>query len=262
MNIPDNIWKIARVTLIIFTVLLAVATLNSLSNMGNGGHRGDKVPNTITVSGTGEAVAIPDVATFSFSVTQKAKTVVEAQTGATKKINDALKAVRDAGVADKDIQTTSYNINPHYEYISGGVCSANYCPPGKSVMTGYDVSQSIQVKVRDLSKAGSIFASIGSLEVENVNGLNFSVDDPDMVKNEARDKAIANAKEKAKLLAKQLGVRLVRVNSFSENNDSYPRPMMYSFDSASVGKGGAVSPEIPAGESKFTNNVTIVYEIE
>ena len=173
-----------------------------------------------------------------------------------------MKTVRDQGVADRDISTQSYNISPHYEYQSATCPAGSYCPRGKSVLTGYDVSQSIQVKVRDLSKAGIILASIGSLGVRNVNGLDFSVDEPTKVQAEARDKAITDAKSKADVLARQLGVRIVRVVSFSENTGGYPRPM-YSMMSKAVGAedSAPVAPEIPTGEQKVTSNVSITYEI-
>lgn len=267
MNIPQNFWTALRglvAILIVFVIILGIGAIKVMSNIGVN----RTTVSSINVDGTGSAVSMPDVATFSFTVSEMAKTVVDAQTKATAKTNSVLKSVRDQGVADKDISTESYNINPHYDYQTA-MCPANssgvvsYCPGGKSVLTGYDVSQSIQIKVRDLAKAGAILTSVGSLGVQNVNGLNFSVDEPAKVQAEARNKAITDAKSKADLLAKQLGVRLTRVISFSENTGGYPRPMMYS---AVMGKGGADSvtpaaPEIPTGEQKVTSNVSITYEI-
>ncbi|MBU6430652.1 MAG: SIMPL domain-containing protein, partial [Cyanobacteria bacterium REEB65] len=190
--------------LVVFTVIAAIFGLKALGTVGTDRNN----ISTISVDGTGWAFSTPDVATFSFTVTETAKTVADAQKAATDRINAALKAVRDQGVDDKDISTQSYNINPHYEY-QNTICPASsaagsaisYCPPGKSILTGYDVSETIQVKVRDLSKAGTIFSSIGSLGVQNVNGLDFSVDDPTAVQAEARRKAIDDAKNKAEVLA-------------------------------------------------------------
>ncbi len=262
MNIQEKVWNVGMwvgVILAIFLAIISVKELKSIDYVG----KDVQMTNTISVTGTGDAVAIPDIATFSFSVSETAKTVADAQKQATNKINTALKTVKDAGVADKDARTTSYNINPRYEY-QGVACGYNYCPPGKSVLTGYDVSQGIQVKVRDLSKAGSIFTSIGSLGVENVNGLTFFVDKPETVEAEARAKAIADAQAQAKELAKQLGVKLVRITSFYENNGEY-RPIVYGMG------GGAktvsaitaeIAPNIPVGENKITSDVTITYEIE
>jgi uncharacterized protein YggE len=266
MNLQKRAWQVgifAGVVLSVYLVALAVGQLKSIAYIGSG----IAATNTISVTGTGDAYAVPDVATFSFGVTQTSKTVTDAQSKATAKIAAALKAVRDAGVKDEDIQTTNYSINPHYEY-QNAVCpaatngSVSYCPPGKSVLTGYDVSETITVKVRDLNKAGDIFASIGSLEVENINGLDFSVDKPADIQADARGKAIADAQSKAGQLASQLGVRLVRVVNFSEDNGgSYPRPMYAMAGVASVSD-KAAAPEIPAGQQKVTSNVTVTYEIQ
>ncbi|MCX6716226.1 MAG: SIMPL domain-containing protein [Candidatus Taylorbacteria bacterium] len=267
MNIPQNFWTTLKgliAILIVFVIILGIGAIKVMSNVGIN----NATVSTINVDGTGDAIAVPDIATFTFTVSETAKTVVDAQTKATTRINSALKTVRDQGVADKDISTQSYNINPHYDYQTA-MCPASssgvvtYCPGGKSVLTGYDVSQSIQIKVRDLTKAGAILTSVGSLGVQNVNSLSFAVDEPAKVQADARNKAITDAKSKADVLAKQLGVRLVRVVSFSESNGGYPRPMMYSV----MGKGvsaedsAPVSPEIPTGEQKITSNVSITYEI-
>jgi hypothetical protein len=261
MNIQEKAWKVGVAVGVILAVFLAVLSVKELKSLDYVG-KDMPVVNTISVSGAGSAVAIPDIATFSFTVSETAKTVVDAQTQATNKINAALKAVEDAGVADKDIQTISYNINPHYEY-QNVACSQYNCPPGKSVLTGYDVSQSIQVKVRDLSKAGAIFTSVGSLGVQNVNGLTFSVDKPESVQAEARAKAIADAQSKAKELAKQLGVSIARVTSFFESNDR-TSPIVYGMGGGKTMSAEiqAPTPEVPAGEQKVTSDVTITYEIK
>lgn len=265
-NIPSKFWNAATGLLgilFIFVLILAIQHIKEIRYVGSA-----DTTSTINVDGSAHIVAVPDIATFSFTVTETAKTVAEAQTKATTKINNALKTLRDQGIADKDISTQSYNINPHYEY-QRSVCPASstgaviYCPEGKSVLTGYDVSQTVEVKVRDLTKAGTILTSIGSLGVQNVNSLQFSVDEPNKVKAEARSKAIAAAKEKADVLAKQLGVRLVRVISFSESDGYYPPRPVYN----AYGKGGAdmavqSAPEIPAGEQKVTSQVSITYEIQ
>jgi uncharacterized protein YggE len=260
MNNQERVWKIGAIVGILLIVFLAVLSLKELKSIGYIG-KSDQVVNTISVDGKGEAVVIPDIATFSFTVTESSLKVTDAQSQATAKTNATLKAIRDGGVADKDIKTTSYSINPHYEY-QNSVCTASNCRPGKSVLTGYEVSQTIEVKVRDLTKAGSLFESIGALGVQNVNGLSFSVDKPESVKAKARAEAITDAQDKAKELANQLGVHLVRIVSFTDSNDT-PYPVAYGFggDSMMV-KAASVAPEIPTGEQKIVSNVTITYEIE
>ncbi len=258
MNIQDRFWKVASVVGVLLVVFLAVLSIKEIKSIG---YQENPVYNTISVNGKGEAVSIPDVAMFSFSVNETAKTVAEAQTKATDRINAALKAVRDGGVADNDIKTTSYSINPHYDYTNGP-CTVNYCQPGKSVLTGYDVSQSVEVKVRDLSKAGALFSAIGALKVDTINNLSFAIDDIETVKAEARSKAILDAQAKAKILSKQLGVRIVKIISYYDNSD---QPMYYARegmggDMMSAVKAEAV-PEIPAGEQKVISTVNITYQI-
>lgn len=261
-NIKTNVWKAGLVVAILLALFLLVVSIKEIKSLSYVG-RDVAVANTITVSGKGEKPTVPDIATFSFTVIEKAKTVTEAQTLATTKTNLALKALKDAKIDDKDIKTTGYNINPNYEY-QNAVCVNGYCPGGKSVLTGYEVSQTVEVKIRALDKAGAIFASIGSLGVQNVNGLSFSIDDIDEVKAEARELAIENAKEKAHTLARQLGVKIVRITSFTDESNNYPiyygRDAMMT-EGATMNQAKAPAPEIPAGEQKVVSNVTITYEI-
>ena len=152
MNIQEQVWKVGKWVGILLVVFLAVVSIKQLVATKYIS-RQNPIFNTISVNGKGEAVSIPDIATFSFSVTENAKTVKEAQTKATEKINAALAAIRAGGVEEKDIKTLSYSINPHYEYTQGP-CTQFGCQGGKQVLDGYDVSQTIQLKVRDLAKAG------------------------------------------------------------------------------------------------------------
>jgi uncharacterized protein YggE len=257
-----NLLQMGSLVGIVLVVFLAVLSIKEIKSIG---YIGKDTPamNVISVNGKADVVSIPDIATFSFSVTETAKTVQEAQTKATEKTNNALKAVRAGGVADKDIKTVSYSINPHYEYTQG-VCTTYGCPGGKSVLTGYDVSQTIQVKIRDLAKAGDLFDSIGTVGVQNVDGLTFAIDNLDVVKSQARAQAIADAKTKAEKIAKDLGVSLVRITSFYDSSEEVVYPyargggVMMDAMSAKV----AAAPEIPKGEQKVTANVTISYEIK
>jgi hypothetical protein len=291
-------WKIGYGVGILLMLFLLAASLKELSSIS---HVGDSAPvNTITVSGTGDTYAVPDVATFTFTVSDTEKTVADAQTKATTEVNAALAVVRAAGVADKDIQTEDYSINPQYEYqnavcpqpviynssgssgsagsgsVSSGSVSGSsgvmiptiapapstaiYCPPNKEVLTGYQVSESISVKLRDLSKAGSLLVSLGSAGVSNLNGPSFTVDNPDAVQAQARAKAIADAQSKARELAKELGVSIVRVTSFNDNSGGYAYPMMAMATNASAGA-SAPAPQVPAGQQKVTDTVSITYEI-
>ncbi len=261
MNNQENLFKIGKWVGLFLVIFLGITSIKQLFSIA---YVGKDVPiyNSILVTGKGEAVSIPDIATFSFSVNETAKTVKEAQDKATTKINNTLTAVKAGGVEEKDIKTLSYSINPHYEYIQAA-CAQYVCPPGgKSVLTGYGVSQTIEVKVRDLGKAGALFDTIGTAGIKTVNGLSFAIDDIDSVKAIAREEAIKNAKAKAQKIAKELGVRLVKVTSYHDSTDEqspyYAREGM-SADIMTLK--ASIAPEIPKGEQKVTVNVTITYDI-
>jgi uncharacterized protein YggE len=247
-------------TVIVLGAFLAVQVIGAVMGLRYIG-AGVPASNTITVSGHGEAVAVPDIATFSFSVVSQKAAVADAQADATAKANTTTAYLKAAGIDEKDIQTSNYSINPQYDYVQTA-CTNGYCPGGRQVLRGYEVRQTTTVKVRDTSKAGDLLAGVGGKGATEVSGLNFTFDDPTRVQTDARDKAIADAKAKADVLAKQLGVSIVRVTAFSENSGGYPQPMAYGLGGATnQAKDMAVAPEISVGQNKVTNDVSVTYEI-
>lgn len=262
---PRKMAALALGALALFLVLLSINTLKSYRYIGSG------VPasNTITVSGTGDVFAIPDIATFTVTVEKMGKDVSTAQGQASIASNEIVAYLKGGGIDEKDIQTTDYNVNPQYEW-SQASCpprplnsdSPVYCPPGKQVLTGYQVSQTLTVKVRDTKKAGDILSGVGSRGATNVSGLSFSIDNEDTLKAQARDKAIAKAKVEARALAQSLGVQLVRIVGFSENEGGYPPVYFAKAMSADSAGSAAPSPEIPTGQNKITENISLTYEIQ
>lgn len=218
--------------------------------------------NTVSVSGKGEIVAKADIATFTFNVVEESSNVSDAQDRAAKRINAAVKFLKDSGIEEKDIKTVNYNIYPRYNYIK--LPEKTMLPAVKSnrVLVGYEVNQGIEVKVRKIGSAGTILSGIGNLGASNVSGLNFSIDEEDKLKKEARKLAIEDAKENARVLSVNLGVKLVRIINFSESGYFPIYGEKFSADIMPVAVGGAgPSPEIPAGENKIISQVNIVYEI-
>ena len=144
---------------------------------------------------------------------------------------------------------------------ASGSSVPSYCPPGKQTLTGYDVSQTVQVKVHDLSKAGALFQAVGNVGVQNVQDLQFSIDNQDNLKDQARAAAIVKARASADKLATELGVSLVRIVSFTESGSSPTLfPMMYA-TGASLAEDKAAAPQIPAGQQKISDTVQVTYEI-
>lgn len=264
----ERLRKFILAAVILLTAFLAVQAIGGIKEWRYIG-AGLPATNIISVSGHGEAVGVPDVATFSFSVTSLKPTVAAAQEEATAKIGAITEYLADAGVEEKDIKTSDYSVYPQYEY-QNSVCpaatagAAVYCPAGRQILRGYEVRQTTSVKVRDTEKAGELLAGVGEKGATEVSGLNFTFDDPDQIQAEARDSAITNAKEKAEVLARSLGVRLVRVVSYSE--DGYPYPMydsriMYSANEAGAQAVKATAPDISVGQNKVTSDVSVTYEI-
>ena len=243
-------------------LFLLVGTISGLKSMQFIGS-GVSATNTITVNGEGEVFAVPDTATFSVTVQNTAKDVTTAQDASTKQGNDIIAYLKSESVAEKDIQTTDYSVNPQYEWIQSACPQGSYCPGGKQVLTGYQVSQTLSVKVRDTKKAGALLSGVGSRGASQVSGLSFVIDKEDSLKDEARDKAITQAKGKAEVLAKSLGVSLVRVVGFSEGGGG--GPIYYAKAAMGLGMGGdsmsSPAPEIAVGQNKIVSNVSVTYEI-
>lgn len=218
-------------------------------------------PSTIVVSGEGEVTAVPDIGEFSFSVEADGKTASVAQTDSATKINAIVAYLKEKNVDEKDIKTQNYNLYPKYRYEQSPCLIGSYCP-GKQVADGFTVTQTISVKVRAVDTAGELISGVGELGATNLSSLSFTIDDTTKLKSEARAKAINDAKEKAEVLAKQLGVRLVKMTGYSENGE-VPRPYYGGMsDMAKVESYSAsVAPEMPLGDNKITSQVTLTYEI-
>ena len=247
---------------VILTLFLAGKTISEFVSIYDGGNSYPQ--QTITVSGKGEILAVPDIASISFSVIESGKTVAEAQKLATDKSNKTIAFLKKSGVEEKDIKTTNYSIYPKYEQKYETNCINGYCP-SRSIIVGYEVNQSTAVKIRDTAKAGDILTGIGTVGVQNVSGLSLSVDDIDILKRNARDTAIADAKAEAKKLAKALGVRLVRIISYYDNGSNsvyYAKDAVMGMGEAYVSSARpAVVPDISVGQDKITASVSITYEI-
>jgi uncharacterized protein YggE len=241
--------------LIAFVAIKSYAEVKSLSFIG----KSDSAPNVISVFGKGEVVATPDIAMFTFTVSEEAENVAAAQKGTSDKMNKILDYLKKSNVEDKDVKTLSYDIYPRYDYRYDKI---NY-PSGKQVLAGYVASQTVQIKVRTLEKAGELLSGIGEFGASNVSGLSFTFDKQDDLVAQAREKAIADARVQAEKLAKSLGVELVGITSFYENTPYQPYPMAYGKGAADgVMMEQSANISLPQGESKIMSNVTISYQIK
>jgi uncharacterized protein YggE len=212
-----------------------------------------RVPAMISVSGEGKASVAPDIAELNFGVTvQRKSTAKAAMDELAKTMNAVLDAVKATGIPEKDISTASLSLMPAYDWADG-----------KQIARGYDASQSLQVKVRDLDKTSDVLAAATNAGANNAGGVNFVVDDPATTQAGAREKAIAQAKEKAEKLAKQLGMSLGKLQSFSEGGSGYYPPMPYAARDMAAGMvaNEAMAPSLPAGEQDVRVQVQLTYEL-
>lgn len=261
----ERLRKAALAAVIVLAVFLGIKALAELQGLRYIG-AGLPATNTISVSGYGESFVVPDIATFSFSVVSLKSTVAAAQEDATAKINAITEYLKSAGIDEKDIKTSDYSVYPQYDYVSAS-CPASstgevvYCPSGRQVLRGYEVRQTTTIKVRDTAKAGDLLTNVGSKGATEVSGLTFTTDDPNQGEEEARAEAIADAKDKANRLAKELGVSLVRVVSFSENGGGVPYPVAYGRGGTLEAQDAKAAPEISIGQNKVVSNVSVTYEI-
>ncbi len=207
--------------------------------------------NLFTVDGTGEATGTPDSAQFTVGVTKTAATVETAQSQANTAVNKIVAGLKAQGIDDKDIKTENYNVNPNIDYANG---SQN--------TTGYTVSTNITVTLKDAKKANTALDSATANGANVVNGVSFTLNDDEKMKleDEARGKAIANAKAQAEKIANQSGIRLGRlINVMVNPTDQGPLPMTKAFDAA-AGQAIPDRTELQPGENKVIVNVTLSYE--
>src|SRR3989344_3016967 len=183
----------AAAALGMLAIFLLVGTLKVLKEYRYVGS-GVTATNTITVSGEGEVFAVPDTAEFSVTIQEEAKEVADAQEVATKKSNDIYAYLKEQGIEEKDIKTIDYSVYPQYDYLESA-CRDGYCPGGRQVLRGFQVSQTFTVKVRDTEKAGDLLSGVGSLGASSVSGLSFTIDDQDALEAEARKSAIDDARK-------------------------------------------------------------------
>lgn len=231
--------------LVVAGVFLAISTKQKLNTVAT--------TNTVAFVGQGKILAKPDVAVLNFSVLTEAETSKSAQEANSVRSKAVGTFFKKQNIEDKDIKTISYNIYPQYNYPRDGIPK----------IKGYQVNQTYEVKIRNLDNVSAILDGIVSAGANQVSNLRFEIDNPEKLKDQARAKAIENAKGKANTLKSQLGVDLGKIINFSENVAGYPAPMYeYSSYKGAMGMGGAANPDVQTGENEITVNVTVTYQIK
>lgn len=208
----------------------------------------------IMVTGEGEASVKPDLALLSLSVMKEADTAREAMTANNEAMAGVIKAMKESGIADRDLQTAGIQINPRYTYTNK--------PDGsqEAKLTGYQVSNTISIRVRDIARTGEIIDKAVTLGINQGGSVAFSNDDPSAVQTEARKKAVADALGKAKTLAEAAGVTLGGIIEMSET--SYAQPPMPIMAKAAYAQDSAGAAPVEAGENSYRVQVNVTFELK
>jgi len=211
------------------------------------------LPRVITVSGLGEVKTRPDMAIINTGVTSEAPTAQDALSKNNAAMTAVINALKNAGVAEDDIQTSNFSVSPVYPPFQ-----PNQTTPPR--ISGYQVSNQVSAKVKQLAKLGGILDTLVRAGSNQINGISFDVDEPKKVLDEARKKAVADARARAELYAAASGVKLGRVVQVSETGGVVmpPQPM---FRREAMAAQDASVP-IAAGQQTLSANVSITYEIQ
>lgn len=238
--------------MVLTTSLVIVALLYAYNLYKESRLIGADTTNIISVTGKGEMTVKPDLSSITLIVRESGKSAKQGEDKLKEKTDKLLSDIIFL-VEDKDIKTENYNSYPKYSYPLN--------EPAK--IEGYEVSQTMVLKVRDIKNVGKVLEIISAAGINEVSGPSYEIDDIENYKDDTRVLAIKNANEKAEKLAKQLGVKLVRIVSFSEGDDN-AQPMYMKEGTVAKNAMSADIDEVialPAGENKVTSNVTITFEI-
>ena len=199
----------------------------------------------LDISATGQTTRVPDVATIRAGVVTQNATASAALAENADRMARVLTALKKAGVAARDIATANVSLQPQYRY-------GENVPPA---ITGYQASNTVSVRFRDIAKSGAILDALVKEGANQIDGPNLAIDKPDAALDEARGDAIKRARARAELYAKAAGMTVARIVSIAEGgeNSGGPRPVMMQFKRASAD----ASTEIAPGETDVTVSVTV-----
>jgi uncharacterized protein YggE len=205
-----------------------------------------------TTTGEGKVTAPPDIAIVNLGITVSQEKVLACQDQANKTINKIQEDIKKLGISEKDIKTTTYTLNPTYDWTSG-----------KGRITGYEITINLEVKVRDFDKINSVIDTATADGANLLGNLQFSIDDPRLkeLQGQAREEAIKEAKEKAESLARAGGIKLGRILNIQENVVSPWIPRPYMAKELAAGPEEAKT-QISPGEQEIKISVTLSYEIQ
>ena len=204
----------------------------------------------LDLSVTGEVSRVPDIAVISAGVVTRAQTASAAISNNAARMERVRAALKRAGIADRDVQTSSINLNPEYRYQD------NQTPQ----LVGYTASNQVSIRFRDIRNSGQILDALVAEGANQINGPSLTIDKPETALDEARAKALAAGRVRAELYARSLGMRVVRLVSVSEGGGHEGRPpiVMMQAERASAAAGTKIDP----GEQQLQITLAMTFELQ
>ena len=249
-NLPKGVWLAVAGLVIAFLALAVVEKAQNLSQNFNA-----RPQNTISMSADGKVTAKPDLATVTVGVLTNSSTAKAASDDNNTSINKVTDAIKKLGIADADIVTSNLSVYPNYVYDGG-----------KNKIDGYQANQTLTIKVHGVDKSTDVLNKVLDAAVtqgsNQIQGVSFSFDDPDNLKQQARTQALEKAKQKATELANEAGLKLGRIVSISEGSVSEPGPIPYAYDAAKGMGGGGSAPAVQTGSQDVTATMTVIFEVK
>lgn len=239
----DRTWLVLAVAFVAGALILGGCTTKVVSAPAG------SALNTVTATGEGKAVAAPDQAEMSFGVTTQGTDAKKTLDGASKQADTIVAALKNAGIAKEDLQTSGVSLYPQQDYSNGKTPR----------ITGYQASIQVRVTMKDIEKVGAIIEAGTGAGANEVSGPTFTLSEQSASRADAIKQAVADAKARAEVMAKAAGKTVGAVLSISEAGVSVP-PIYYS----GALKGGADTASVPieAGTLDVTANVTVVFELK
>jgi uncharacterized protein YggE len=209
-----------------------------------------KLVPSVTVTGSGEASARPDMATVQVGVVTDAESASEALKKNSEAMSGLMQSLAGQGIAEKDIQTTNVSVSPRYSSLRNGESMH---------IVGYEATNNVQAKIRKLSNLGTILDDVVEKGANRMHGVSFSVAEPNPILDQARQKSIQDAHRKADLYAAAAGVKLGRVLLIEEQSHHLPRmePLVMA-----RGAMAAAAVPIASGEQEFRVSISVTYALE
>lgn len=215
--------------------------------------KGSFVPaRTITVSAQGMTVATPDEADIDFSVVTQGADPTSLSNNNNMKMGAVMQFVSSQGVASSDVQTTGYDLEPNYQFDKNS---------DRNDIIGYTLTQTVQVKIRDLTKVASVLGGLAPLGVNQIGGVNFTFQNPDEFVAIARGQALTNAQTEASQMAAQAGASLGQAVTITESSN-VPSPLpVYAMSAGEGAMAAPITPSIAPGTENVSDEVTVTYEL-